>query len=77
MEQRTGCEVVEVGGGGIRREEGMRDVEHGTELTEKTANQLQISKAEREIKKVKDVKKMVWRRNEKVVKEGSNKTFRC
>lgn len=63
------------GGRGIRREEGTRDVEHGTELTERTANQLQINKAEREIKKVKDEEKMGRKRDEKVVKEGSNKTF--
>lgn len=42
---------------------------------ERTANQLQISEAEREMKQAKDGEKKGRRREEKVVKEGSNKTF--
>lgn len=42
---------------------------------QRTANQLQISEAEREIKQAKDWEKKGRRRNEKMVKEGSNKTF--
>lgn len=41
---------------------------------ERTANQLQISGAEREIKQAKDGEEK-GRRKEREVKEGSNKTF--
>lgn len=41
----------------------------------RTANQLQISEAEREIRQARDGEKKGRRREEKVVKEGSNKMF--